>query len=262
MANDPTLTEFLGEKPNPWWKRYLRYIIGGILLVAALLLLSRCVFGGAGRDDIGLGGAQIGDRTVSVGDRLLHLGLGGDAPAREAADLLQAAELSVGLSQRRLVLADRGDGGVKRRLALVDRVLEARGIDEGERLTRRDAVVHIDHHLGDETRQFRADLDLVGRGELAGGRDGDRERSPRNLLGSVFALGRAGEPAAREQEEQDHADADEHPFDITLPGRGGLNAEKVVDIAAGRIGHDHSWGVWAAGATGMVVLSQPPPRAR
>jgi len=66
MATDKNLSEFLGEKPNPWWKRYLKYIVGGVALLLVLFLLSRCVFGGAGEVQYATQEVQKGNLTVTV----------------------------------------------------------------------------------------------------------------------------------------------------------------------------------------------------
>lgn len=66
MANDPNLTEFLGEKPVPVWRRYLKWIIGVPVLLLLLFLLSRCVFGGAGATEYATQDVQRGNLTVTV----------------------------------------------------------------------------------------------------------------------------------------------------------------------------------------------------
>lgn len=66
MATDKNLTEFLGEKPVPVWRRYLKYIVGGGVLLLALFLLSRCVFGGAGETQYATQEVQKGNLTVTV----------------------------------------------------------------------------------------------------------------------------------------------------------------------------------------------------
>jgi HlyD family secretion protein len=66
MANDPKLTEFLGEKPVPVWRRYLKWIVGGAVLLLLLFLLSRCVFGGAGAVQYATQPVERGNLTVTV----------------------------------------------------------------------------------------------------------------------------------------------------------------------------------------------------
>ncbi|MCW3847254.1 efflux RND transporter periplasmic adaptor subunit [Sphingomonas sp. LB-2] len=66
MATDPKLAEFLGEKPVPIWRRYLKWIIGGGALLLVLFLLSRCVFGGAGETQYATQEVQRGNLTVTV----------------------------------------------------------------------------------------------------------------------------------------------------------------------------------------------------
>ena len=41
------LDEFLGVKPVPWWRRYLKWLVLGLVLLGLILLLARC-FGGSG----------------------------------------------------------------------------------------------------------------------------------------------------------------------------------------------------------------------
>lgn len=66
MATDPKLNEFLGEKPMPIWRRYLKYIVGGAVLLLALFLLSQCVFGGSGETQYATQEVQKGNLTVTV----------------------------------------------------------------------------------------------------------------------------------------------------------------------------------------------------
>lgn len=65
MANDPSLTEFLGEKPVPVWRRYLKYIIGGAVLLVLAFLLARC-FGGGTAVEYATQPVERGNLTMSV----------------------------------------------------------------------------------------------------------------------------------------------------------------------------------------------------
>jgi len=65
MANDPNLTDFLGEKPVPVWRRYLKYIVGVVVLIGLALLLSRC-FGGSAATEYSTQAVERGNLTVSV----------------------------------------------------------------------------------------------------------------------------------------------------------------------------------------------------
>src|SRR3954470_24496240 len=65
MANDPTLTEFLGEKPVPVWRRYLKYIVGGAVLLVLAFLLARC-FGGSTAVEYATQPVERGNLPVSV----------------------------------------------------------------------------------------------------------------------------------------------------------------------------------------------------
>lgn len=65
MANDPNLTEFLGEKPVPVWRRYLKWIIGGAVLIVLALLLARCV-GSSSAVEYATQPVERGNLTVTV----------------------------------------------------------------------------------------------------------------------------------------------------------------------------------------------------
>ena len=65
MADD-TLDDFLGVRPAPAWRRYAKWVAIGIGVVLLLLLLNRCVFGGAAATDYATVAVQRGDLTVSV----------------------------------------------------------------------------------------------------------------------------------------------------------------------------------------------------
>ncbi len=67
MANDATnLDEFLGAKPQAWWRKYTRWIVIGVVVVLALFLLSRCVFGGSGAVQYATEPVERGSLTVTV----------------------------------------------------------------------------------------------------------------------------------------------------------------------------------------------------
>jgi HlyD family secretion protein len=65
MANDKDLNEFLGTPARPWWKRNLKWIGGGIALLALLFLLARC-FGGSEEVKYSTSDVQRGNLTVTV----------------------------------------------------------------------------------------------------------------------------------------------------------------------------------------------------
>lgn len=65
MATDKNLSEFLGEKPMPAWRRYLKYIIGVPVILLALFLLARC-FGGSPEVQYATQEVQKGNLTVTV----------------------------------------------------------------------------------------------------------------------------------------------------------------------------------------------------
>ena len=66
MATDKNLTEFLGEKPVPVWRRYLKYILGGLALLVVLFLLKSFFFGGSGEVQYATQEVQKGNLTVTV----------------------------------------------------------------------------------------------------------------------------------------------------------------------------------------------------
>ncbi|MFZ5749007.1 MAG: efflux RND transporter periplasmic adaptor subunit [Pseudomonadota bacterium] len=66
MATDTNnLDQFLGAKPRPWWRRWLKWIVIGIVVVAAGLLLSRC-FGGAEKTEYATVAVERGNLTITV----------------------------------------------------------------------------------------------------------------------------------------------------------------------------------------------------
>jgi HlyD family secretion protein len=65
MANEPGMTEFLGEKPVPAWRRYIKWVVGGVGLILLALLLSRC-FGGTAEVEYATQPVERGNLTVSV----------------------------------------------------------------------------------------------------------------------------------------------------------------------------------------------------
>ncbi|MES2442225.1 MAG: efflux RND transporter periplasmic adaptor subunit [Pseudomonadota bacterium] len=65
MANDAKLTEFLGEKPAPAWRRHLKYIVGVPVLLVLIFLLARC-FGGSAAVEYSTQPVERGNLTVTV----------------------------------------------------------------------------------------------------------------------------------------------------------------------------------------------------
>ncbi|ATY33659.1 efflux RND transporter periplasmic adaptor subunit [Sphingomonas psychrotolerans] len=68
MATDPNsnLNDFLGTPARPWWRRWLKWIIVGVVVLLAVLLLSRFVFGGATATQYSTEEAARGNLTVTV----------------------------------------------------------------------------------------------------------------------------------------------------------------------------------------------------
>jgi len=67
MASEKTdLNDFLGTPAVPWWRRYLRWIIIGVVVLLAVLLLSRCVFGGGNEVHYATDAVERGNLTVTV----------------------------------------------------------------------------------------------------------------------------------------------------------------------------------------------------
>lgn len=68
MATDPNknLDEFLGTPARPWWRRWLKWIIVGAVVLIAVLALSRFFFGGATAPQYSTEEAARGNLTVTV----------------------------------------------------------------------------------------------------------------------------------------------------------------------------------------------------
>jgi HlyD family secretion protein len=68
MATDPNsnLNDFLGTPARPWWRRWLKWIIVGVVVLLAVLLLSRVFFGGATATQYSTEEAARGNLTVTV----------------------------------------------------------------------------------------------------------------------------------------------------------------------------------------------------
>jgi HlyD family secretion protein len=68
MATDPNknLDEFLGTPARPWWRRWLKWIIVGAVVLLAVLALSRFFFGGATATQYSTEEAARGNLTVTV----------------------------------------------------------------------------------------------------------------------------------------------------------------------------------------------------
>ena len=105
----------------------------------------------------------------------------------DAEDLLLAGEVGAGLGGRSLGGGDLRLGGREAGLGLDDRVLQPRRVEPGKRLAGGDAVVVVDEDLGHQARLLGADLDLVGRLEVAGRGDGDGEVAAPHRLGRIAA---------------------------------------------------------------------------
>lgn len=65
MANDSDLNDFLGTPPRPWWRRQLKWIALGVVLLVVLFTLSRC-FGGGGKTEYATAPVDKGTLTVTV----------------------------------------------------------------------------------------------------------------------------------------------------------------------------------------------------
>lgn len=63
---DTALDDFLGVKPQPTWRRWAKWALVAFGAVLLVLLLSRCVFGGAGETAYATVPVQRGDLTVTV----------------------------------------------------------------------------------------------------------------------------------------------------------------------------------------------------
>lgn len=68
MATDPNknLDDFLGTPARPWWRRWLKWIIIGAVVLVAVFALSRFFFGGATATQYSTEEATRGNLTVTV----------------------------------------------------------------------------------------------------------------------------------------------------------------------------------------------------
>lgn len=62
---DQQLDDFLGVKPQPAWRRYVRWSIIGLVLLIAVLMLARC-FGGSGKVDYATAPVERGALVTTV----------------------------------------------------------------------------------------------------------------------------------------------------------------------------------------------------
>jgi len=68
MATDPNanLSDFLGTPARPWWRRWLKWILIGAVVLLAVLFLTKFFFGGATATQYSTEEAQRGNLTVTV----------------------------------------------------------------------------------------------------------------------------------------------------------------------------------------------------
>lgn len=66
MATEPSLDAFLGTPARPWWRRYLKWLLVGLGVLLAALLVWRLLFGGAQPTQYATEAAQRGNLTVTV----------------------------------------------------------------------------------------------------------------------------------------------------------------------------------------------------
>jgi len=68
MATDPNtnLDDFLGAPARPWWRRWLKWIIIGVVVLVAAVALSRFFFGGATATQYSTEAVERGNLTVTV----------------------------------------------------------------------------------------------------------------------------------------------------------------------------------------------------
>ena len=135
--------------------------------------------------DLRLGGADAGDRALALGAASVELEPRRHLAARQAPHFLEPRKIGAGLDRARIRLGDLRLGGGDRCLILGDGIAQPRRIEPGERLALGDAIVILDIDIGDEPRLLGADVDLVGRLQIAGGGDGDRQIAAPHFLGRV-----------------------------------------------------------------------------
>src|SRR5690606_21614054 len=195
----------------------------------------------------------------------LEFGLRRDLTVGQAINLLQPGELRRIHIERRPRLGDLRAGGIEIGARLPDLVLDHVGVDLGEHLAAGDPVVDVDKHAVDASRDFRADVDLVGRPQVTRRRHFDVERAHGHFLSDVLGPITA---AARSEVQPDQQD--EQPRDPVLgpppPARALLYAEELVERLRPRVGsglggavaHERSL---ALAGSGDSCGAQPPARA-
>ena len=199
----------------------------------------------------GLGALQRRARGV-------ELGLRGHLAARELGDVTQAREVRARLVHRGLRLQHLRLGRGERGARLRQLVLQLRGVEPREHLARCHDVVVVDEHRLDGARELAADVDLVGRLQVAGGRHRHDEVAAPDGLGAVLdgTLAVAGEPQQRAGEHRDPgADERQEPAPAVRVRCGGEYLRELVGLARCS-GHR----VLVCGLSGCSWL-QPPPSA-
>jgi hypothetical protein len=172
-----------------------------------------------------------------VGFGRLELGQRGHLAARQAVDLLQPVELRRVDAESGARLRDLRPCGVEIGPALLDLVVDHVGVDLREDLPARDAIVDVGEHAVDAARDFRADVDLVGRTQVAGRSHLDVERTLGHRLGDVLRLPVVG--AGEVVQGAERHDQSRHPeLGPAAPARLGGRAEKLVDRQGGRVVHE------------------------
>src|SRR5574344_1632758 len=202
----------------------------------------------------GAGGASAG----SGGDGGIHVGLGGHLAAADALKLLLACKGSLSLGDGGLGLLHGSLGGGDGGAVVADLLLEFAGIEAGEWLSLGHAVVSIDKNLQGGAGELAADGDLVGRLQIAGGRDGEGDVAAGDGGGDVGGgtAGGVGTTAATVGDaKHEHTGGKGEVEFAARVQAGGTGAHDGVEV--GRLGGRRRVNVnWKIG---FLRENQPPP---
>jgi hypothetical protein len=143
----------------------------------------------------------------------------GHAALRQALEFFEASEGQAGLLARGAGLLDLRERDLEAGARSADGCLEPRGVDLQKHLSAGDAVVGVDEHFGNDSRDFASDLYLVCRLEVAGRSDAHDELPDLDERGVIGGTGRHLGPGcgpvpdaqSDDREQHDRPDAATNP---------------------------------------------------